>query len=358
MLLWCSKYNIPGILYYIFFFTGLLPTPRKSKWNIATIIIFIIILMYVNVDNWIFIAMCKNEYNTAYIAYIIPYALTAWMWYVIYMKRKELSILLDMFQKCKCDEKLLNISAFLILCLPMINALIFTFQSNAFKSAYCPYGFSTNAPLVQFTIALTKLCIFSSVYPLYTDLVAFLYCTLCFRCSKFLNDIIQEIADCPSELLMPTKRLEIIKEKSRIDEITNAIEDVFSLPTFIIAVANQLTCFSFLSLYFTKRLTDYSALDIVVFVLKAANCFGCCVFVLWMASKVNLEDKRFKESFRTKLKHRMIAFKTREDLQLEKWLLEKPDIVFTGCDIFPYRRNSIFVVVGALLTYTVLITEK
>ncbi|GBN94464.1 hypothetical protein AVEN_147356-1 [Araneus ventricosus] len=352
-----SKCNIPGNLYFIFCFTGLILKSRKYNWYRVTSGIFIIILMYVNVDNWIFTFLYHYHTKRAFVAYIIPYWLTAWMWYAAYLKRKKLTMLLKMFQRFKSDEKIVSILPFIFGCLTMVNSLLITTKTHEFNPTFYTYGYDTGFSWVQTVIAFIKVCLFGSVFPTYANMVTLLYCILCFRCSKMLNKLSQEVTECPLELFTPSKRFEVIKEKSKIDEILSLIQDIFSLPTFAIVVANLFMCFSILSIYLDSRIEE-DEMGIKVFLLNASNSFGCLVFILWMAGKVNIEDQIFKEAFHTKVKQRMIVVKTHEKFQSEKLLLAKPDFVFTGWNVFSYRRNSIFVLVGTLLTYTVLFDSK
>ncbi|GBM43393.1 hypothetical protein AVEN_264612-1 [Araneus ventricosus] len=173
-----------------------------------------------------------------------------------------------------------------------------------------------------------------------------------------ISRLTQEVEKCPPESFIPSKRLEIIGVKSRIDDILNCLQDVFSLPSFIIVISNLLTGFSITSLYLDLWISKYPELGIRLLSFNFINSFACLVFILWIAGRIPLEESRFKEAFHTKVKQRMIVVKTPEKLTFEKWLLSKPDFVFSGWDIFSYRRNSIFVLVGTLITYSALIADK
>ncbi|GFU71876.1 uncharacterized protein TNCV_1628171 [Trichonephila clavipes] len=160
---------------------------------------------------------------------------------------------------------------------------------------------------------------------------------------------------CSPNNFITLKRLEKIKEKSDVDDILDDIQDIFSMSSFFIIISNVSTCASVLSLYLHSN--SISVVTSIEWTLYAINSLGCLVSVLWIAGGVMVADQKFKESFHRKSKLRMFLDAIPTEPRLERWLFDKPDFVFNGWGILPYRRVTVFAVIGALVTYTVLIVN-
>ncbi|GFU33644.1 uncharacterized protein NPIL_113541 [Nephila pilipes] len=165
----------------------------------------------------------------------------------------------------------------------------------------------------------------------------------------------EDITECSPVNFITSKQLEMIKEKSEIDDILDDIQDIFSIPSFFIIISNVSTCASVLSLYLDNH--DISVVTYIEWALYATDSMGCFVAILWIAGRVTVMDQKFKGSFHRKAKLRMFLATTPEEPRLERWLFDKPNFVFNGWDILPYRRSTIFTVIGALVTYTALMVN-
>ncbi|GFR05966.1 uncharacterized protein TNCT_668821 [Trichonephila clavata] len=97
---------------------------------------------------------------------------------------------------------------------------------------------------------------------------------------------------------------------------------------------------------------------LILLAFYTTNSLGSLTAILWIAGGVPLALGRLKDEYFKKAYHKMLLVPIPEELKLEKWLLDRPDFVFTGCNIFSYRRNSLLAVAGTLLFYTFLIINK
>ncbi|GFR05978.1 uncharacterized protein TNCT_668871 [Trichonephila clavata] len=80
--------------------------------------------------------------------------------------------------------------------------------------------------------------------------------------------------------------------------------------------------------------------------------------MLWMAGETTIKERRFREIFYQKAQSKMLSAGNAEEPRIERWLLDKPEFVFTGWDIVSYRRSTVFAVLGTLITYSVLVVNK
>ncbi|GIY53694.1 uncharacterized protein CDAR_616861 [Caerostris darwini] len=169
----------------------------------------------------------------------------------------------------------------------------------------------------------------------------------------------QEVMQCSGKEFVVSKRTEFIKRKSRIDDILDRIQDIFSFPTFAIIGSNLLNCFCVLNSYLDKNMWMPGGTSVMIeCTLYTINSLGCLVAVFWIAGDIPMEECKFKIVFQRKISLRLLFAENTEKFKSEKLLLHKQNFVFTGWDILSYRRSSIFALFGALMTYTVLISRE
>ncbi|GIX82930.1 uncharacterized protein CDAR_209841 [Caerostris darwini] len=186
-----------------------------------------------------------------------------------------------------------------------------------------------------------------------------LYCLVCIRSGELIEQLTQKVTHLSIENFVLSKRIEIMKQKSRIYDILDSIQEIFSFPSFMMVVANLLNCFSVLNCYLDRN--SWASGGISIFIECSLYCVDslvCLVSLLWIAGDVPVEDRKFKKAFQKKLNLRSHDLGNFEKCECEKLLLLKKDFVFTGWDILSYRRSSIFAVFGALMTYSVLVSEE
>ncbi|GFU71853.1 hypothetical protein TNCV_1627941 [Trichonephila clavipes] len=82
---------------------------------------------------------------------------------------------------------------------------------------------------------------------------------------------------------------------------------------------------------------------------------ACLVIILWMAGGTSIKERR--EIFYQRSQSRMLFTGNAEEPRIERWLLDKPEFVFTGWDIVSYGRNIVFAVLGTLITYSVVVNK-
>ncbi|GFQ84332.1 uncharacterized protein TNCT_697052 [Trichonephila clavata] len=107
-----------------------------------------------------------------------------------------------------------------------------------------------------------------------------------------------------------------------------------------------------LGLYLMSRLQGIPLIEGASFGIIS---FLCLIVPLWIAGTLPVELNKLKETLYEKAYLRWISFKFPSEQNSRREILDKSDFTFTGCDIISYRRSSPFLIVGSLVTYTVLI---
>ncbi|GFR18193.1 uncharacterized protein TNCT_129241 [Trichonephila clavata] len=173
-----------------------------------------------------------------------------------------------------------------------------------------------------------------------------------------MDQLTKEIHNCPFECFGISKKFEILRRKARIDEILRGIENVFSLPSFLIIIANLSTCACVLALYL--RVEEWEGnlkLSFIDWAFYVLNSSACLIIMLWTAGGIPIQERRFKDVFYQKAQSRMICTGYPKENRVERWLFDKPDFAFSGCGILSYRRSTLFAVAGTLITYTMLVAN-
>ncbi|GFU33640.1 uncharacterized protein NPIL_113521 [Nephila pilipes] len=238
-------------------------------------------------------------------------------------------------------------------------SIALTFYAIDVGATVYSYGYEITSKYFRSIFLFFKNFLYILLYPTTINLIALLYSILCLRSSSVIKQLTEEILCCPAESFGPSKRFEILKRKTEIDETLSCIEDIFSKPSFFILVANLFICFCTLFFYLHSRKREDILLSLYSeWALHALNSLGCLILFIWIAGEIPIKERKFKEIFYQKTQSRMYTTETAEELRMEKWLLYKPDFVFTGWDILPFRRSTVFAVLGTLITYTVLVLNE
>ncbi|GIY63333.1 uncharacterized protein CDAR_272541 [Caerostris darwini] len=306
-----------------------------------------------------------------YLAYLVSYLLSAGIWCSIRLKTNHTSVLLRKFHDISVrvpqqisDSRTTwgNTENFLVSLLCCMHAPfwlgMFVFQTES-DSAFYTYGYTVKSSRVQMSLAGIKSLLYCLIFPFFTNMGAFLYCNMCFKSSMLINNLVQKIEQCPPAFFTTKKRIWILKHKSRIDDVLGDMQNIFSLPSFIIIVSNLLICGSALSIYLDNSWEDFHTMTFYIEItFYTLSSFGSLMFTLWFAGGIPIVENKFKDIFHKKMCQRMLFNGSLEDYRIEKWSIAKSDFVFTGCNIISYRRSTAFALVGTLVTCTVLVINK
>ncbi|GBM43392.1 hypothetical protein AVEN_264611-1 [Araneus ventricosus] len=354
---------IPRFLRLILCYTGLVKASDINVGYGRISVVFVIILLFVNVDNWI---LLFTQWNLSYslkanVAYVATYFLAAWAWFAVYLKKKQLDDLLMKLKKItvSVEGEKINFLVLILCCMPIAISTTVTILVIRMDFAYFSYGCKIKNLLAKILLVSLKNILNTIVFPTFTNIMAVFYCVISLILKSEIKQVTRDIQNCRYEDFSESKRIEILRRKSRINDALRCTEDIFSQPSFIIIAADLLISFSILSMYLDSKFLMVEGLSIYAeWILYAINCLGSVIFILWTAGGIPVVESEFKEAFHEKMSSRMLLIGISENLKLEKWFFVKQDHVLTGWGVLSYRRSSIFAVFGTLITYTVLIVNK
>ncbi|GFR05975.1 uncharacterized protein TNCT_668851 [Trichonephila clavata] len=353
-----SNPYLPCFMHRIFCWIGFIKETNDKIFYRITSNLFKLILIFVNVDNWVIILRGNDpSYLVHSLTLIGTYVLASGAWYAMYLKRKRFSNLIIKLKELflTTNKKHGVIFMFNMCCVPVVLTMI-TIVTHYDNYEYFIYGYKIHINPAVLLVVVFKNILHTFVFPALTNVIALLYCIMCGHISNSIYQLSQDIIKYSPSNFDASKQVKKIKEITHIEEILDAIQNIFSVPTFLIVFANLFTCAHILSLYLKQ--SNHTVLSYMEWVLYASNAVSCLIAILWIAGGVAIEERKFKDLFHKKAKLRMLLVESPDEPRLERWLFDKPDFVFTGWDIISYRRNTVLAVIGALITYTVLIADK
>ncbi|GFS46020.1 uncharacterized protein NPIL_73061 [Nephila pilipes] len=283
------------------------------------------------------------------------------VYFAMRRKRKRLTLTLRKLSAISSLFQGKKIAFFLlIICImPAVYAISMALTaSHKWAAKFDAYGYEIKHPLAQVLLIVTKSILYAIVYPTLTNLITLIYCAVCRSSSELVKNLTEDILRISPRAFGPSKQIDILDRKARIDDVLENIQDVFSLPAFFVVAANFTSCMTIIGWFLHIDLANYHAHMFAQTVFLAINSFGCLTFLLWIASCVPIQMQKLKEAFYKKAHLRLITYRDLGEPQLKTELFQKPDFTFTGWDLIPFKRSTLVAVFGTLLSYTVLLVAN
>ncbi|KAF8787383.1 hypothetical protein HNY73_008986 [Argiope bruennichi] len=291
------------------------------------------------------------------IAFQTSYVLTIIAWCWNQRKKSQLTILLRKIQDLQSDfpRRIIKTIVIIICILPFLYSasLIAFFEAEDMKLHF--YGFDVKDEWAMLIVTVLKNTIHCILYPCIAHVVALAYCIQCSLFSTGISYLNIEITQCAIENFGIPIQVNILKRKTLIQDILLDIQDIFSVPIFLIIIGNVLMCSSITGWFLIHDWSEAGDVWKIKSAFYVINGFMNLTATLWAASGLNISMNKFKEIFHQKTHKRLLLYDTKEELYLKRDLLEEPDFLLTGCDILSFKRSTILTLLGTLLTYTVLI---
>ncbi|GFT33483.1 uncharacterized protein NPIL_668821 [Nephila pilipes] len=177
---------------------------------------------------------------------------------------------------------------------------------------------------------------------------------MCLRCSRVIKRLNREINQCKPEHFVPSKQIDILKRKAMIDDVLEVVQRSFSTTSFFLITTNFVSC---CRLFGWNLMYAWHSVKAIETFFYGVSSLGCLIGILWVAGGLPIEQQKLKKEFYKKSLLRLIFVGISQEPRLTKELLDSPDFVFSGCNILFYKRSSILVVIGTLLTYTILVVS-
>ncbi|GFY73655.1 uncharacterized protein TNIN_331911 [Trichonephila inaurata madagascariensis] len=350
-----EKYNIPiGIIAFLCF-AGFVQTSDEKGKTLKLWPIFHFLLYFTVIDYFLMTIISFEPFmlkvNSAFILAMI---LILVICFSMRLSRRRLNILLLKIQYLppSPEEKMFHLLIPILFLIHVGLSATSAFTAEKYISTIFAYGKELKTHWARLMLIFFKDFLLLLICPFLPCFIALVYCTICLRCSSFIRNMAHKIALFCPEQFGPSEQIRILRHMAKIDEVLKIAQDIFSVPSFCLMLANTISCYTILGCYLLTPMPVYQLMEYSVIGISS---FLCLIATLWSAGALPVELNNLKETFYEKTYLRRIFFEFYKEQNFMREILEKPDFVFSGCDILFYKRSSILAAVGTLITYTVLV---
>ncbi|GFU33343.1 uncharacterized protein NPIL_173901 [Nephila pilipes] len=239
--------------------------------------------------------------------------------------------------------------------LPIMYSITTTLACNKTStSKFFAYGYELKSVTAQMIVISIKTFLLFLIHSTFPFLIAILFCNLCLSCSSSFNCLTQKVLQYPPKEFGLSEQVDILQGKAKIDDILDNMQDIFSLPSLLVIMSSFLSCCTVLGINLNGINSNGLATSVLFF--GVPNLVSL-IAVLWTAGGLPVEQHKLKGAFYKKVHIRFLMLRCSEEPQCKREILDKPEFVLNGCNIFSYTRSSILAAVGTLLTYTLLVYQ-
>lgn len=191
------------------------------------------------------------------------------------------------------------------------------------------------------------------LYPIFMNLVSLLFCDLCHRCTISLAEIKMTIMSCPVHEFTDNFQMQVLKKRGQVVNAIKTIQKEFSLILSLMCCSEIFCCFTGLSIL-SNIIIEASLDGDAMLVIYVLNAFMCLTAIVGVAGQISIEMGNLSVS-----QHQMLdkviesGRLVRPDIMIS--LTHRPDVTLSASELLFFTRQSILVILGAFMTYTILI---
>ncbi|GFU47408.1 uncharacterized protein NPIL_82511 [Nephila pilipes] len=353
-------FKLPVLLVKSMSCIGLLVEANENIWQKIISITFRFLLIFINLSLWISSLMLNNLQEWKVMsAYLASSSSILVMYFAMYCERNALTITLQKLSKISVsnNEMALNGITIILFSFPVIYSVLQSavYDDDEWLSRFETYGYDIENHTVKVLVLSFKTFLYGIVHPTFTCLVALLYCVLCQRYRTLIKNLTQKVKEVSPKDFGPSKQIDILRRKSKIDDIFQNIQYIFSVPSFFMTAVNFLMCGSMIGWLLSSDTGKLQPNAIVEIAFYIVIDFSSLFVVLWIAGGMPIELKKLKYEFNRKIRLRLLHAEYHEETEPKSDLFGQSDFSFSGCDIISFKRSMILAFTGTLITYTFLV---
>lgn len=344
-------------------FVGLDGIPGISRRRRVINILFHAFILIVAIEtgiNFALMDITKNTTSKLTFLALMSNVLTAISWFMLLYKSKDLRRLTRRIQNdcpSSTKRKMENLCLWYVCTTPILYSIFMLILVLSHPGPYYMYNYAIQNIYLKGMSSFISSFLSTFLYPTLSNLISLIFCSVCLRCCEYTRRLTFQIEICPPENFDLQTQVDLLKKQSRMeDAILRRFQNVYSSPSFLVYVAQFCACGNLLGWVVTStdRFNDVVSMSSVVF--YAVNSVGSLSASLWIAGGIAIEMKKFRDAFGEKThKRRLMLVPYSNEASFEEGLNRMANFALSGCDILYYRRSSILTVVGAILTYTLLL---
>ncbi|GFT59425.1 uncharacterized protein NPIL_426531 [Nephila pilipes] len=227
---------------------------------------------------------------------------------------------------------------------------------DEFVFKFLCYGIVIENKAITYLIVYYKYSMFYLLHPSLTNLVALTYCISCQICSKSLQQLSSDMKEYEPIKFSTKIQTDFLMNRNRIIKVLEEIQEIFSKASFVICIANFMSCFSNLGeliFYSPKRIT----LILIEAIFMSTSTLVTLLSIFYSAGQVPLELNKFSRINRKQCQKRAFLGEIEENATLDRMLFQEETFVLSGCEMIYFTRSGILTVLGTLLTYGLLVVS-
>lgn len=353
---------------FLLWFVKLILFVEKSRKNVIKSVVARLFHVYMILAYLDYLVLCfagkKASQWKITTAYIFSFSSSFATWLVLRKKRKSLMNLLRNLQTMSISVESnwkFNFSFCVICTMPFLYAVLYSITTGIERFArqftfYTYHKYITDKN-IRCTVIFLKGFLLTFLYPAFTNLVTLTFCRSCHQCCSRLKNLSDKIQKCPLKNFTYVSQIEILSLNTRNVNLLNEIQRVFSLPLLLLCIGGFSTSCSIIGSFVLYEIKDISVLMGADSVYATLFSTVPLITIIWIAGRVPIESKKFRDAFCKKMEHRVLLGLDSEGGKLERWMYDLPDFVLTAGDVFRFRRSLILTFVGTMITYTFLLVN-
>lgn len=371
-----------GIILNVCFWAGINISEKAKTRNLVRHVLSFLfpVLMHLAYIDYLIMSY-KNlkrmwhEYQVV-ISYVTSNTLSLCLWHILYSRRKKLKTFLvklasvsDVILVNKPrKKKLTNFAIFsVIVFLPIFYSCLTVFLINHNDKDHYHRFFTYGKTVENFTFTVNAYLFVKTLFsemldPVFTSIVTILYCTLCHRCHLLISACKRKLQALNRTRSNPRLLLELTRDYAKTIEMLELLQNVFSLPTFLLVVVDSTSSFTTLAsvlLYSSEERTALiTAENVFVFANSALLLAATIGFAGQIPITMNEISSRSQRLYDTALWESNNGARDRIEVLLLDVIQRKKVFVLSGCDIIVFTRGAILTALGTLFTYGLLIIQN
>ncbi|KAG8178663.1 hypothetical protein JTE90_025586 [Oedothorax gibbosus] len=155
-----------------------------------------------------------------------------------------------------------------------------------------------------------------------------------------------------------TIQKEFLRDFIKTESCIISFQNIFSVPSLLMFAAHFSWCSGVLVLVVTGTFLNMPGIRIIYHTTSILNSLSFLMACMWFAGGVPLAMDNFKAALSRKTQQSLLLESSEQESVLGRGLYERPSLVLSGCGILYFTRNSMLVVLGTLLTYTILLLNN
>ncbi|GBN31476.1 hypothetical protein AVEN_211399-1 [Araneus ventricosus] len=110
---------------------------------------------------------------------------------------------------------------------------------------------------------------------------------------------------------------DVLKHQSRLSDVVQPLQNVFSVPSFLISVAHFSNCIIINALTVNNFFQNKHYAEVIQWIFMITHSFGGLLSCLWIAGRLPMEAEILQEEFRKKMRQRLLIVSKNDEIRFE-----------------------------------------